>query len=208
MKERKGMYIGFTGIDGAGKSTQAALLCGWLNQKGLHTILREENRSFVSEVTSVIAKNHGIKSGREYLDEEHYMVALSFDLLREVVFDIRPFTDMGIIVVSARTAFCRLAGGMVRGCRSIEVAKEIALFRGIPDLTIWLDVSPEVAYRRVMQRGIDSADLEHLKRYRKALSALLRNYPHIRIGGDETIESIQKEIQQVVEEKLNQLRGR
>jgi len=208
MKERKGMYIGFSGIDGAGKSTQAALLCGWLNQKGLHAILREEKRDFVSEVASAIAKDHGIESGREYLGEEYYMVALSFDLLREVVFDIRPFTDMGIIVVSARTAFCRLAGGIVRGCRSIEVAKEIALFGGIPDLTIWLDVSPEIAYKRVRQRGIDSADLEHLKQYRKALSALLQNYSHVRIDGDGTIESIRTKVQQVVEEKLNQLRGR
>jgi len=208
MKKRKGMYIGFTGIDGAGKSTQAALLCGWLSQKGLYAILREEKRNFVAEVATAIAKTHGIESNREYLGEEYYMVALSFDLLREIVFNIQPFTAMGAIVVSARTAFCRLAGGMVRGCRSIELAKEIALFRGIPDLTIWLDVSPEIANKRVMQRGIDSADLEHLKRYRESLSILLQDYPHIRIDDDGTIESVRLKVQQVVEEKLNQLRGR
>jgi len=28
MKERKGIYIRFTGIDGAGKSTQAAFIAG------------------------------------------------------------------------------------------------------------------------------------------------------------------------------------
>jgi dTMP kinase len=199
-----GLHIGFTGIDGAGKSTQATLLCGWLTQRRIPNILREEKRDFVSEIATAIARNHGIGSGRKYLGEEYYMVALSFDLLREVLFDIKPFTAMGIIVVSTRTVFCRLAGGIARGCRSIELAKEIALFGGIPDLTIWLDVSPETACRRVMQRKFDYADLDHLKNYRKSLKELLQNYPHIRIDGEGTIESIQIKVRQVMEERLKQ----
>jgi len=200
--KKTGVYIGFTGIDGAGKSTQAALLCGWLTQRRIPNILREEKRDFVSEISSAIARIHGIESGRKYLGEEYYMVALSFDLLREVLFDVQPFIAMGMIVVSARTAFCRLAGGVVRGCRSIELAKEIALFGGIPDLTIWLDVSPEIAYRRIMQRKFDFANLDHLRRYKESLKELLQSYLHVRIVGEGTIESVQTKVRQAVKEIL------
>lgn len=202
LKERKGMYIGFTGIDGAGKSTQATLLCGWLTKKGIPNILREVKQDLVAEVSSAIARKHGLKSGRQYLGEDYYIVALSFDLLREVIFDVRPFTSMGTIVVSSRTAFCRLAGGIARKCRSINLAKEIALFGGVPDLLIWLDTAPEVAYKRIVQRGFDSGNLEHLKRYRAALEELLSNYQHVRIDGNQTIENVQLEVQRLVSEEL------
>ena len=75
-------------------------------------------------------------------------------------------------------------------------------------MTIWLDTPPEIAYRRIIQRGIDSADLEHLKKYREALATLLKNYPHQRIDGSGKIKSVQTKVQQVVEEKLKQLKGR
>jgi len=198
----KGLHIGFTGVDGAGKSTQAALLCGWLSKNGIPNILREEKRDFVSEISSSIARTHGIESGREYLGEEYYMIALSFDLLREVLLDIKPFTDMGLIVVSARTIFCRLAGGIVRRCRSIELAKEISLFGGTPELTIWLEVAPEVAYRRIVERRFDTGDLAHLKKYGEALKGLLQNYQHVRIDGNGTIEDVQLEVQRIVRSSL------
>lgn len=199
MKERKGTWIGFTGIDGAGKSTQATLLCGWLTQRGIPNILREAKQDFVAEISSAIARKHSLESGREYLGEDYYMVALSFDLLREVIFDVHPFTSTGLIVVSSRTAFCRLAGGIARGCQSINLAKEIALLQGIPDLIIWLDVSPKVACERITQRKFDTADLEHLKKYRDALEKLLKNYPHIRVDGEGSAEVIHKKICSIVE---------
>jgi len=123
------------------------------------------------------------------------MVSLSFDLLREVVFDITPHVNNGVFVVSARTAFCRLAGGMIRNCATIETAKEIALSGGIPDIIIWLDASPEIAYARVMSRGFDEAKIEHLKKYRKCLEDLLKSYPHIRIDGDGSIAEVSNKIQ-------------
>jgi len=122
---KKGIHIGFTGIDGSGKSTQAALLCGWLNKRKIPNILREGKRDFVSQMSGIIALKKGIDSGRKYLGEDCYMVSLSFDLLREVIFDVVPYVENGIVVVSARTAFCRLAGGNARGCNTTEIAKEV-----------------------------------------------------------------------------------
>jgi len=197
------MHIGFTGIDGAGKSTQAALLCGWFNQQKIPNILREGKRDFVSQMSGIIAARKGIESGRKYLREDYYMVSLSFDLLREVVFDVTPFVKNGVVVVTARTAFCRLAGGMARNCNAIETAKEISLSGGVPSPIIWLDTSPVVAYQRIISRGFDDAEIEHLKFYRKCLKELLKEYPHIRINGDKPIDSVSSEIKSVVNAIIN-----
>lgn len=202
MNRTKGAWIGFCGIDGAGKSTQAALTCNWLTQKGLPNLLREGKRDFVSEIASAMARSHGAESGRKYFGEEYYMVALSFDLLREAVLDVHPFLAAGTTVVSARTAFCRLAGGLLRECRSIELAKEVALFGGIPDIVIWLDASPEVAYQRVIERGLDIATVEHLRLYRAAMGKMLQCYPHIKINGDEPVDSVKLEVQKTIEKAL------
>ena len=197
--KKKGAWIGFCGIDGAGKSTQAILTCGWLTKKGIPNILREGKRDFVSEMAMAIARSHGAESGRKYFGEEYYMTALSFDLLRETVLDVYPFLATGTTVVSARTAFCRLAGGLLRECRSLELAKEVSLFGGTPDMIIWLDVSPEIAYQRVLKRGLDIATVEHLKIYREAMEKILYGYPYVRVNGDGPIDSVMLEVQKAIE---------
>jgi len=199
-EKRKGFYIGFTGIDGAGKSTQAALLNKWLKTRGLHTLIYEERRNFVAEIADLIAKRHGIDFGRKYFGEGLYLISISFEVLRQHLLNIQPYQAMGVTIVTPRTAFDWLAGGMARGCnpRELEIAKEIALFRGGPDLLIWLDTSPRTAYERILKRGFDKADLDYLRRYQEAFTNLLYRYPHIRIEGDNEIEVIQTKVQYVV----------
>lgn len=69
-------------------------------------------------------------------------------------------------------------------------------------MTIWLDVSPEVAYERIIQRKFDSAGLNHLKKYRDALEKLLKDYPHIRVDGEGSIKAVHKKICRIVEDNL------
>lgn len=202
LENGQGLHIGFSGIDGAGKSTQAALLYGWLSNQGIHCILREGKRDFVSEISSILAKKYEISSGREYLGEDYYMLALSFDLLREIILDINPFVQAGAVVISARTQFCRLASGIVRGCHSIPFATDIALIGGYPDILFLLDLPAEIACKRVIERGIDSADLNHLKAYREALVKLLQVYNYIYIDSTGSIQQVHREIRQIIKDKL------
>ena len=44
MNKTYGLHIGFTGVDGAGKTTQMGLLYGWLRNRGINTIKYEETR--------------------------------------------------------------------------------------------------------------------------------------------------------------------
>jgi thymidylate kinase len=202
--EKRGMHIGFAGIDGAGKSTQASLLCKWLKDKKINAIWYEEKRNFVSEITDTIARKHGIDSGRKYLGEGLYLVSISFEVLRQNLLNIHPYLDLGITIVTSRTIFDWIAGGMARDCpeEEFKLAREIFFLGGIPDLTIWLDTSPEVAYGRVIHRKFDRVSLNYLRRYQMAFKKLFENYPCVRINGDEKIEVISSTIQQIVEKKF------
>jgi len=77
LTENKGLYIGFTGIDGSGKSEQAMRTCGWLTKQKIPNVLREGKRDFVSQISTSLALKKGIESGRKYLGEDCHMVSLS-----------------------------------------------------------------------------------------------------------------------------------
>lgn len=205
--ERKGLHIGFTGIDGAGKSTQASLLCRWFKENGMNVIFYEERRNFISEITDSMALEYKVSSGRKYLGENLYMVSISFEVLRQNLLNIRPYVNVGINIISSRTIFDWLAGGIARQCdlKHFEIAKEIILFGGIPDLTVWLDTLPEIAHERVIRRGFDKANLNYLQQYKEAFVDLFQKYPHVRVDGNLEIESIQQEIQHVVKDFLKKV---
>ncbi|MBN2197617.1 hypothetical protein JW698_00230 [Candidatus Wolfebacteria bacterium] len=64
------MYIGFTGINGLGKSTHAFLLHKWLTWQGKISTLKEEKWEFVINISALIAKNQ--KWVREVLADHFF----------------------------------------------------------------------------------------------------------------------------------------
>lgn len=188
----RGKYIAFAGIDGSGKSTQAELLVGYLESIGVQTILQEGKRALVTQVSTMIAKRHGCESGNKYLGEDEYLLCMSFDIMQEISKDVMPYTNEGAVVVVPRTPYCRLAGGLRRGAKNIDICKEIMLFDGRPDLVLWLDLPPEVARDRIQKRSLIAPPLIQLKNYRNAFRQVLADIPHERIEctEDMTVEDV------------------
>jgi dTMP kinase len=198
----QGMHIAFAGIDGSGKSTQAELLVGWLQHKGKYAILREGKCDFVSQISGMIAMQHGLEGNSALLGEDTYLICLAYDVLREALYDVRPYVDAGATVVCARSPYCRLAGGIRRGATTIESAKEISLFGGSPDVTIWLDLSPEIARERIQARSLDAPSLQQLEDYRNAFTQVL---PPGSIHINCNRASTQIEIHEMVTNALNNI---
>jgi len=204
-EKSKGLHIGFSGIDGAGKSTQMCLLETWLKKDAHRNVMRFElTTNFTREVTNALARKMGVYSGRNpgkhYFGVNNYSMIQSAEVLQQVAF-VHSHTNIGYYVVSSRSISDWIASVRVRGCnkKTRELTEGLMLMRGTPDLMIWLDTSPEVALERLLSRGIDVEKLGFLQRFRAEFERLNSELTFRRIDGDGDISSVQQDIISLVE---------
>ncbi len=154
-----GLFITFEGGEGAGKSTQIALLAEHLRTLGLDPLItREPGGSAGAE-----AVRHVILSG----NAENYgpaMEALLFAAARADHVDqlIRPALSEGRVVLCDRFIDSSRAYQGVTGnldATYMAAIERIAIDGAMPDLTIILDIPAEKGLSRaVKRRGADVAD--------------------------------------------------
>ncbi|SNX53851.1 dTMP kinase [Thermoanaerobacterium sp. RBIITD] len=162
-----GKLITFEGIDGSGKTTQINLLKEYLLKLGYNIIvLREPGGTHVGEKIRDIL-----------LDEENKIVPVSEALLyaasrAELVSEIIiPSLKIGKIVILDRFVDSSIVyQGYARGIgiKAVEEINNIAISGLKPDLTIYLDIKPEEALKRINQRhDRDRLEMEDIDFHKK-----------------------------------------
>jgi dTMP kinase len=154
ISERSAMFLSIDGGDGTGKSTQAELLCGWLNGQGCQVVAcRDPGSTPLGEaVRNVLLDRHDLHIDRR--SEMLLYMAARAQLVEEV---IRPALAQGKAVLSDRYLLANVvyqghAGGL--DVATLWEVGRIATGGLMPDLTIVLDVPAEVAAAR-MDRPLD-----------------------------------------------------
>ena len=180
----KGKFITFEGCEGSGKSTQIRLLCEYLEKSNIPYIsTREPGGSKIAERIRTIILD---ANNAEMCDEcEALLYAAAREQhLKDIVI---PALNEGKLVVCDRYIDSSLAyQGAARGLGT-EFIKSInshAIESYSPDLTVFLNISPEAAFLR--KHGADKNDrMEmqgldfHMKVYEGYLG-LLKSYKRIR----------------------------
>ena len=153
----KGCFVVLEGGEGAGKSTQAALLARWLRDRGVPcTLAREPGSTGVGEaIREVVLGRTDLEMPAE--SELLLILAARAAFVREVV---RPALARGDVVVADRFDLSTLAyQGYGRGLdlARVRAAMEVATGDLRPDLYVVLDVPVEEgeARRRAAGRGSD-----------------------------------------------------
>lgn len=198
----RGAHVAFAGIDGAGKSVQAARLVRRLADSGLPVYLLEGKEDFVVQVMQSIAGRHG-QSVRAHFGSEGADLAKAFDTLRDQVHMVAPLTAQGTFVVQPRTAYDRIALARAAGSRNLAVVEEVSFYAGEPDVTFWMDVPVEVAIERIERRGIDSEDPVALRKFAMELTAMAPHHDWIRIDGNRNVDVVHEEIWSAIESRFN-----
>ncbi|MCI9407910.1 MAG: dTMP kinase [Clostridia bacterium] len=179
----KGKFITFEGCEGSGKSTQLRLLSEYLDKHNIPYVLtREPGGSAIAEkIREIIldGKNTEMCDGCEAL----LYAAARMQHLKDTV---APALESGKLVVCDRYVDSSLAyQGEARGLgmEYVGAINALALEKYRPDLTVFLDIPPDKAFRR--KHGADKNDrmemqgMEFHMRVYGGYKKLLAKYPRI-----------------------------
>ena len=193
------MLITIEGIDGAGKTTIALKLCEYLKkEKGEVYLFREPGSTEVGEKIREILLMYDVGDITELLLFESARAELTERLLL-------PLLEKGKIVILDRFYDSTTAyQGYGRGI-DVEMIERINMFasRSIkPDLTILLDISPEVALERLRAKD-RFEEIDFLRRVREGFLKIAEKHDRIKvIKADEDIDTVFKNVLGVVKEHL------
>lgn len=179
----RGAFITFEGCEGSGKSTQIRLLSEKLTEIGADFIItREPGGSDVAEqIRKIILDGKNVAMCDEC--EALLYAAARIQHLKEIV---EPALAAGKLVICDRYVDSSLAyQGAARGLgeKYIEDINAVALDCYPPDLTVFLNISPERAFER--KHGADKGDrmeqqgINFHRRVYEGYLSLLKKYPRI-----------------------------
>ena len=203
----RGKFITFEGCDGCGKSTQLKLLSDYLTQNGIeHIFTREPGGGKISESIREILLNG---KNAEMTDEcEALLYAAA--RMQHLADRVEPALAQGKLVVCDRyvdssLAYQAYARGL--GLDFIQKINACALEKYPPDVTVFIDLTPEDAFKR--KHGADENDrLEQAgmafhKRVYEGYKAVEKAYPNrvVSVDGKQTPQQIFAQVLQILKER-------
>lgn len=199
-KNSKGFLITIEGPDGCGKSTQTEKLAQWLRSEGHKIEVTQEPTK--NPIGRIIRKS---LKGEIKLSVETEALLFAGDRLNHIENVIEPNLERDKIVISERYVYSSLAYQSARGLDRNWVEK-INKFAIEPDLTIFIDVTPEVGAKRMnSSRKPDTfdQDLKLQGKVRENYLEIAREKGLEPIDGTETEDEVQRKIRKRIEKELH-----
>tara|TARA_B110000003_G_scaffold139396_1_gene141068 strand:+ start:553 stop:1170 length:618 start_codon:yes stop_codon:yes gene_type:complete len=173
-------FISFEGIDGSGKSTQMKLFSDRLNEHGIeHLLSREPGGSKgAEEIRKLLVEGNPDRWS-------HYTEMLLFTAARRDHLErtIKPSLKAGKTVVTDRFAdSTRVYQGAAREGMEITVnALHDLMIKQDPDITFIIDIDPEIALKRGLERNsgedrFEEFGLEFQQALRRGFLNLAKKY--------------------------------
>ena len=165
-----GLFLTLEGGDGAGKTTQAALLEDWLVARGRRVVrTREPGGTEVGAIIRDIVLHH-----RGDVSPRAEALLYAADRAHHVATVVRPALDRGDVVVQDRYLDSSVAyqgAGRVLGADEVRDLSLWATQGLLPDLTVLLDLDPAAARAR---RDADDKPFDRLEAERDDFHARVR----------------------------------
>ncbi|EYE89745.1 thymidylate kinase [Fervidicella metallireducens AeB] len=210
---KKGIFICIDGPEGGGKTTIIGLLGQYLQSKGLDFLLtREPGGIAISEQIREVILNKENTSMDGRTEALLYAAARRQHLVEKII----PALKDGKIVICDRFLDASLAyQGHARGLGIDEVLQinRFAIENYIPDLTILLDIEPEIGLKRIAAnkgREVNRLDLEAVdfhRKVREGYQILLNRYSERikRVDASQSIEKVFNDVLELVRKEIERV---
>ncbi|WP_243525396.1 dTMP kinase [Bacillus pseudomycoides] len=206
----KGLFVTIEGPEGSGKSTLITKLLPYFEKKEQKVIATREPGGIAisEEIREILHK-------QEHTMMEARTEALLYAAARRqhLVEKVMPALEKNYLVLCDRFIDSSLAyQGYARGL-GIDKVFEINRFATedcMPNLTIYLDIEPEVGLARIEKdanREVNRLDMESMKFHKRVREGYLQLVDRfadriVVVNADQSMEKIMEEVIQLIEDKL------
>lgn len=204
MSER-GRFITLEGIEGVGKSTQAAMLADWLENKGIEVVRsREPGGTPTAERIRALLKDVSVGE----MSAEAELLLMFAARAEHAGALLRPALEAGRWVVCDRFVDASHAyQGHARGLgeQRVTTLADWLVPDLRPDLTLWLDMPLEAALERAGKRGsrdrFERESVGFFRRVQAGYEACAKRDPHRfqRVAAEGSPEAVQTRCRELVE---------
>jgi dTMP kinase len=200
MSKKRGVFIVFEGIDGSGKSTHIRLLFRDLQRRGFDVLgTAEPTRTGIGRFI-----RESIQDPSSQMAPEVEALLFAADRLNHVKRVIEPALAAGRVILSDRYVHSSLAYQGERGL-DLEWIRLINRFAPRADLSIYLDIPPEIGVKRMQRRKKTVFETLSLQqRIRELYLRFVDEGDLLLIDGNRTVEEVQRDIRESVSNLLKE----
>lgn len=209
MNKKKGLFITFEGPDGSGKTSQLKLAVTWLERHGVPLVItREPGGTLIGEEIRKLLHD----TRRTEMAREAEILLYSASRAQHVAEIILPALQAGKVVLCDRffdSTYAYQGYGRGLSMDALQLITKFATQNLSPDLTLYLDIAPEVGIQRRERGGevlnrLDREALEFHQRVREGYLALIEANPERwrTIDASGTREEVHRTIKRVLKQAL------
>lgn len=192
-----GKFVCIEGVDGSGKTTQAKRLVRNLRSKGYDAVYTTEPSA--GKIGTLIRSFVLSCKSRVPIALEALLFAA--DRVDHVQTDVEPLLKQGKIVVCDRYVCSSLAYQGAAGL-DLDWMDCVNRFALKPDLTLFLDVLPEVGLKRLKRKKSVMETAKNLKIVRHMYLNLVQQNRMISLDGNKSIGKVAEDVLKIVLKEL------
>lgn len=202
-EERVGFLVAVVGIDGAGKTSQVGKLAEWFEGLGNTTrCFLNQTQLPVRRSLDAIAEEEGFTGHLEMIGAATIRLISACAKLSALAPVEEALRTPRAVALADRYTVCQYAAVRLQKADNEDFLRRLNRILPQPDLTLFLDVTPEIAQERIRVRGIDEESLEFLVDFREAYRSLPEFEDFVVVDGNGTFDEVQELLRKEIQHAL------